>query len=173
MSKILRNKGLSLDDILLVPQFNPFESRLDVDTTSHLVRGFDVKVPIMTTNMATVTEQAMVEATNKVGAVGAIHRFLDVKDQARIVHNLKQQGINPVIASIGVGKGEYQRINKLVHVGVDVLLLDIAHAHTHQVEDIIKHVKTNYPTPLIVGNIATYDAAKYETVPSRVVYLNP
>jgi len=64
-------------------------------------------------------------------------------------------------AAVGVGPDNDERIELLVHAGVDVLVVDTAHGHSQGVLDRVKWVKTQYPhIEVIGGNIATAAAAK-------------
>jgi IMP dehydrogenase len=64
-------------------------------------------------------------------------------------------------AAVGVGPDNDERIELLVHAGVDVLVVDTAHGHSQGVLDRVKWVKTHYPhIEVIGGNIATAAAAK-------------
>lgn len=63
-------------------------------------------------------------------------------------------------AAVGVGKIHQERIEILMHAGVDVIVVDTAHGHSQGVLDQVRWVKKNYPNlELIVGNIATAKAA--------------
>jgi len=67
-----------------------------------------------------------------------------------------------VAAAIGVSGDTYKRAELLVKAGVDALVVDTAHGHSKGVVGVLKHLKENYPdTDVIVGNIATADAAKF------------
>jgi IMP dehydrogenase len=64
-------------------------------------------------------------------------------------------------AAVGVTKDTLQRVRALVDAGVDVVVIDTAHGHSKGVIDMLKTVKKNFPnSQVIVGNIATADAAK-------------
>ncbi|MFC3108834.1 IMP dehydrogenase [Undibacterium arcticum] len=64
-------------------------------------------------------------------------------------------------AAVGVGADNDERIELLVHAGVDVIVVDTAHGHSQGVLDRVKWVKTHYPhVEVIGGNIATAAAAK-------------
>ena len=63
-------------------------------------------------------------------------------------------------AAIGVSGDWEERIDKLIDSGVDVLSIDTAHAHSKLVIEVLKTIKSNYSVDVIVGNIATGDAAK-------------
>ena len=64
-------------------------------------------------------------------------------------------------AAVGVGnKQGLERVDCLVKAGVDVVVIDTAHGHTKNVIDTLKKIKKNHPNlPVIVGNVATSEAA--------------
>ena len=67
-----------------------------------------------------------------------------------------------VAAAVGVTPDTIERVDALVEAGVDAIVIDTAHGHTRGVVDKLKEVKAKYPTlDVIVGNIATADAARY------------
>jgi len=63
-------------------------------------------------------------------------------------------------AAVGVGAGTEERVEKLVAAGVDVLVVDTAHGHSHDVIERVRWVKKHYPqVEVIGGNVATGAAA--------------
>ncbi|TYB77036.1 IMP dehydrogenase [Bizionia myxarmorum] len=67
-----------------------------------------------------------------------------------------------VAAAIGVTGDALARAEALVAAGVDAIIIDTAHGHTKGVVTILKEVKKKFPSlDVIVGNIATPEAAKY------------
>ena len=63
-------------------------------------------------------------------------------------------------AAVGVGEGTEERVEALVHAGVDVIVVDTAHGHSKGVIDRVRWVKQNYPhIDVVGGNIATGAAA--------------
>ena len=63
-------------------------------------------------------------------------------------------------AAVGTGAGTEERVEALVHAGVDVIVVDTAHGHSQAVLDRVSWVKKNYNVQVIGGNIATGAAAK-------------
>lgn len=64
-------------------------------------------------------------------------------------------------AAVGVTADVLERIEALKNSGVDIISIDTAHGHSKGVIEAAKRVKRKYPElQLIVGNIATGDAAK-------------
>ena len=67
-----------------------------------------------------------------------------------------------VAAAIGVTADAVDRAEALVKAGVDAVVIDTAHGHTVGVVTILKAIKQQFPKlDVIVGNIATGEAAKY------------
>jgi IMP dehydrogenase len=67
-----------------------------------------------------------------------------------------------VAAAVGVTYDTMERVVALVEAGVDAIVIDTAHGHTKGVVDQLKAVKAVYPElQIVVGNIATAEAAKY------------
>ena len=67
-----------------------------------------------------------------------------------------------VAAAIGVTGDAFERAEALLNAGVDALIIDTAHGHTKGVVTILKEIKKSFPkSEIVVGNIATGEAAKY------------
>jgi IMP dehydrogenase len=76
--------------------------------------------------------------------------------------NKDQYGRLRVAAAIGVTGDAVERAEALISAGVDALIIDTAHGHTKGVVSVLKAVKSKFPnTDVVVGNIATGEAAKY------------
>ena len=95
--KIIPQKSLTFDDVLLVPNYTDIRSRFAVDTTSQIADK-TIKIPILSANMDTVTEAPMAVAMARLGALGIIHRFSTVEDQAAQVKHVKKRD-NTMIAN--------------------------------------------------------------------------
>jgi IMP dehydrogenase len=81
--------GLTFDDVLLLPgETDVIPS--DVDTTSRLTREIDVRIPLVSSAMDTVTESRMAIAMARQGGVGVLHRNLSIEDQAGQVDLVKR-----------------------------------------------------------------------------------
>jgi IMP dehydrogenase len=71
------------------------------------------------------------------------------------------QGRLRVGAAVGVGAGTDERVEALVHAGVDVVVVDTAHGHSAGVIERVRWVKQHYPDLQVIGgNIATAAAAR-------------
>lgn len=73
-----------------------------------------------------------------------------------------EKGRLRVAAGVGVTGDAMERAEALVKAGVDALVLDTAHGHTKGVVEVLKKIKVAFPQiDVVVGNIATAEAAKY------------
>jgi IMP dehydrogenase len=67
-----------------------------------------------------------------------------------------------VAAAIGVTDDSFERAQALVNSGVDAIVVDTAHGHSERVVGLLKQLKKNLKNiDIIVGNIATVEAAKF------------
>ena len=67
-----------------------------------------------------------------------------------------------VAAGIGTGEESYERAGQLVDAGVDVLVVDSAHAHNNRVLEMVSRVQKDFGDRIDVigGNLATRQAAR-------------
>ena len=67
-----------------------------------------------------------------------------------------------VAAGVGITADALERVGMLVAENVDAVVLDSAHGHSLNVVNTLKAIKQAYPSlDVVVGNVATADAAKY------------
>ena len=78
------------------------------------------------------------------------------------IANKDQFGRLRVAAAVGVSLDGMDRVSALVAAGVDALVIDTAHGHSAGVVKMLKAIKSEFPhIDVVVGNIATGEAAKY------------
>jgi IMP dehydrogenase len=87
---IRNDYGLTFDDVLLVPHHSAIQSRKDVSTETWLVPGIRLSIPIVSSNMDTVTETRMAIAMAHMGGIGILHRFMTIEQQADCVLRVKR-----------------------------------------------------------------------------------
>lgn len=113
--------GLTFDDVLLVPKRSPIRSRSDVDTRTFLAPGLPLSIPLVSSNMDTVTEAPMAIAMAQAGGIGIIHRFLPIESQAEQVQRVKRAESfiveNPVTISVDTSLAEARRIMVQAEIG--------------------------------------------------------
>lgn len=78
------------------------------------------------------------------------------------IANKDEYGRLRVAAALGVTPDVMERAEALVNAQVDAVIVDTAHGHTQGVVGVLKQLKEKYPNlDVVVGNIATPEAAKY------------
>ncbi len=152
--------SLSYDDVLLVPALSDINSRDDVDTKVRITPRLTLSIPIISSNMDTVTGVEMAVEIAKLGGLGILPRFDGVETQADKVAQVKKAG-RVVGAAVGVKDGYVDRASALIKAGVDVLVLDVAHGHMTKSLEAVSMLKHAFnDVELICGNIATYEGAR-------------
>ena len=152
-----RGRGLTFDDVLIVPSKSAVRSRRDPDLRTRLTRRLRLDLPFVAANMDTVTEAPMALAMNALGGVGILHRFMSVADQVTEVRRVKDSGASIVAASVGVNDEGRARAAALIEAGANCLTIDIAHGHSVAMLEILAHLKQTHGdrVDLIAGNVAT------------------
>ena len=89
--------------------------------------------------------------------------FRDItKHTTKPYANKDSYGRLRVAAAVGVTADAVERTEALVKAGVDAIVIDTAHGHTQGVVHVLKKVKESFPKlDVVVGNVATGEAAKY------------
>jgi IMP dehydrogenase len=82
--------GLTFADVLLVPKKSTVSTRKTIDVSSNLTKKLKLDIPIVSSNMDTVTESKMAVEMARLGGIGFIHRFLSIEDQVNEVQKVKR-----------------------------------------------------------------------------------
>ncbi|HET8871217.1 MAG TPA: IMP dehydrogenase [Aquabacterium sp.] len=144
-----------------------FETRLDAPVREIMTpreRLITVKEGASPAEAKAVMHQHKLERVVVVNDANELRGLMTVKDitkqtnfpnAARDAHGKLRVG-----AAVGVGEGTEERVELLVKAGVDALVVDTAHGHSHGVIERVRWVKKNFPqVDVIGGNIATGAAA--------------
>lgn len=130
------------------------------------------KENLVTTGKGTDLQQASailkkhkIEKLPVVDENGVLIGLLTYKDITKIKDNPNaskdEKGRLLVAAAVGIGSDTILKVEKLVSVGTDAVVIDTAHGHSVYVLGVIKQVKAAFPDlQVVAGNIATGEAAK-------------
>ena len=141
-----------------------YERRLsEVMTSSNLVtvgQGTSLK------DAEIILQKNKIEKLPVVNGDGTLLGLITFRDITKItqkpIANKDQFGRLRVAAAVGVTSDAVNRAEALVKAQVDAIIIDTAHGHTKGVVTILKEVKKKFPDlDVVVGNIATAEAAKY------------
>lgn len=149
-----RSRGLTFDDVLLMPRHSEMSSRRAPNLESKVTKNFTLTTPIISANMDTVTEYQMALKMAELGGLGILHRFMSPEEQVKQVKLLKEKKVI-VAASIGVKEEGMKRADMLADAGVDIFTIDIAHGDSVMMFETLDYVKKKFPKiDVIAGNTA-------------------
>lgn len=134
-------RGLTFDDVMLVPGYNGIRSRQDV-TTSVTVTGRTFEIPVISANMDTVTGETMANAITDFGGMSILHRFMTIEDNVAMFKRLKNPKKTGI--SIGIGEESMPRAEALVAAGAEIICVDVAHGHSKEVNRTIRQLRERW-----------------------------
>lgn len=155
-----QNRGLTFDDVLLVPGYNGIKSRQLV-TTSVTIGERTLDIPIVSSNMDTITGVTMANLMTEFGGLGILHRFMSIEENVAALMEVSDR--KRVGFSIGVGNSGLERADAMFGAGAEICCVDVAHGHSKEVNRTIKDLRVRYKDNILIiaGNVATYAGADY------------
>src|SRR6185503_4600698 len=98
-SRVRLDVALTFDDVLLVPRHSVSHPR-EVDTSSRFTRGIELRMPLVSAAMDTVTESEMAIAMARAGGIGVLHKNMSIDRQSAEVDRVKRSEsgmiLNPI-----------------------------------------------------------------------------
>jgi len=151
--------GLTYNDTILKPQYSDIRSRSEVNIGNNLGEKY-FPTPIISAPMDTVTESSMAQSMYDCGGLGIIHRYNTIGEQVKIAKSILKKKRTTrgafVGAAVGVTGDYYERAQELIKSGVQVICLDIAHAHHILTKEALFTLKRDFDNVhFMVGNVAT------------------
>ncbi|ACM25562.1 IMP dehydrogenase [Agrobacterium sp. SHOUNA12C] len=128
-------------------------------------------------NLITVADGVQQQEAKRLLHTHRIEKLLVVDGEGRLiglitVKDIEKSQLNPnaskdaqgrlrAAAAISVGDDGFERAERLIDAGVDLLVVDTAHGHSQRVLDAVTRVKklTN-SVRIMAGNVATYDGTR-------------
>ncbi len=89
MEEKFSEMGLTFDDVLLVPGYSEIVPR-EVSVRTRLTANIELRIPLLSSPMDTVTESRMAIALAREGGMGIIHKNLSPQRQAEEVDRVKR-----------------------------------------------------------------------------------
>ncbi len=129
---------------------------------------------VMTTRLITAPPGTTVEQAKDILHKNKVEKLLLVDDEMHLKGLITIKDINKIAqypsackdaggrlrCGAAVDTDDYERVDKLVEAGVDVIAVDKAHGHSTRVIETVREIKKRYDVDCIAGNIVTADAAK-------------
>lgn len=97
-------EGFTFDDVLLVPAYSEVLPR-NVNLTTRFSRNIELKIPIVSAAMDTVTEAKMAIAIAREGGIGVIHKNMSIAEQAKQVSIVKRAENGMISNPVTIKKG--------------------------------------------------------------------
>lgn len=135
----------------------------EIMTKEHIITtkdGTDLAVAEVILQENKIEKLPVVDTNNKLIGLITYRDIIKVKEHPNSCKD--SFGRLRVAAAVGVTEDTLDRVKALYDAGVDAIVIDTAHGHSTGVVQKLKEVKAIYPRlEVIVGNIATAEAAKY------------
>ena len=94
-------EGITFDDVLLTPMYSEVIPR-DVDTTTRFSRNIELRIPVSSAAMDTVTESGLAIALAQEGGIGIIHRNLALDDHVREIDRVKRSANGVILDPVSM-----------------------------------------------------------------------
>ena len=91
--------ALTFDDVLLVPRHSLTHPK-DVSVVSRFSRGIELRIPLVSAAMDTVTESEMAIAMARAGGIGVLHKNMSIDRQAAEVDRVKRSESGMILKPI-------------------------------------------------------------------------
>ncbi len=128
-------------------------------------------------NLVTVKDGVQQQEAKRLLHTHRIEKLLVVDGDSRLVglitvKDIEKSQLNPnaskdaqgrlrAAAAINVGDDGFERAERLIEAGVDLLVVDTAHGHSQRVLDAVTRVKKlSNSVRIMAGNVATYDGTR-------------
>lgn len=160
-------RWLTFNDVLLKPQRSRFKSRNDeeISLNTSLGEGLSLDIPIISSNMDTVTGKDMASAMFRLGGLGILHRFY--KSPTELAGEIDEvyKLCSRVAFSVGCGDKWVEFVRNLARdyqpteASQMIVCLDVAHGHMEQSIETVEALSQIENVFVIAGNVATGDGA--------------
>lgn len=159
---------MCFDDILLVPRYSELTSRTSPNISTK-IGTLDLKIPIISAPMDSITGQEMLITMDKIGGIGILTRYIDMLDATEIARQVseikyaKDNGASLVGCAIGIKNDVKNKATQLLDVGCNIICLDVAHGdHTkmYQAIEVLINLIGIYDFTIMAGNVCTIPGAQ-------------
>lgn len=149
--------SLGFENVAIKQKKNRCTSRLDVNTESEVIRGVKRGIPLIASNMSTVTNADFCIELYHLGALGVMHRACSDDEACDAAKRISSK-CEWTCSSIGIGDSQFELARKLIKSGANVLFIDIAHGYCDSVIDLGRKIKHfSKETKVVVGNTTNPD----------------
>ncbi|KKN16288.1 hypothetical protein LCGC14_0977440 [marine sediment metagenome] len=144
--------SLGFEDVALRQQKAKVISRSEIDISSEVIRGITLDIPLIASNMSTVTNVEFCILLEELGALGVLHRAAsdEVLQQWTCEISKKNKW---VAVSVGIGASQLDLAKKLIRKNANIIFIDVAHGYCNPVIELGRKIKQFAPdVHIVVGN---------------------
>src|SRR5690349_8377513 len=98
-ARVREDFALTFDDVLLVPRHSLTHPK-DVSVVTRFSRGIELRIPLISAAMDTVTESEMAIAMARAGGIGVLHKNMSIDRQAAEVDRVKRSESGMILKPI-------------------------------------------------------------------------
>ncbi|MDB4878014.1 MAG: dehydrogenase [Gemmatimonadetes bacterium] len=98
-ARVREDLALTFDDVLLVPRHSLAHPK-DVSVVTRFSRGIELRIPLVSAAMDTVTESEMAIAMARAGGIGVLHKNMSIDRQAAEVDRVKRSESGMILKPI-------------------------------------------------------------------------
>jgi len=146
--------ALSLDDVLLVPQYSSIRLE-DTDVSTSITRRIRLEIPIISSPMDTVTGREMCLALAKLGGLGILPRNMAPAEVEEILREAGERGFK---VGVAVGPFDDDLVKTYLEAGASLVVVDSAHGHSRNVVEATRRYK-DMGAEVMAGNVVTPEGA--------------
>ncbi len=152
-------RGLSYDDVLLVPQYSDIASRSEIDLSVDLGKTLQLQFPVLASPMDTISETNMAIAMDMAGGSAVIHRYNSIEEQTKIITNSVDRAKNNVGAAVGISGDYLERATAAFNSGATFICVDVAHGHHSMMKTALHRLRTMFGDDyhIMAGNVDTLE----------------
>lgn len=157
----------TFDDVLMVPKFSKIKSRNDVHLGSR-VGDLYLDLPIISSNMDTITGIGMAKKMSDLGGMGVIHRSYDPDAMASVIKEWRLVEPNNTLC-VSVGSINREREKRRIDVIMNevsrneakiAICAEIAHGHSSHLLETLLYIRDTcgFSGTVIAGTVCTPEA---------------
>ncbi len=172
--KIMREFNISgipitLSDKTLVGILTKRDLRFHKDEECH-IKDIMTKNRLITAHLGITLEEARdildrekVEKLLLVDDGNKLVGLVTIKDIQKMIEfpDATRDELGRFCVGAAIGAYDFERAEKLIKAGVDIIVLDLASAHCKESAETLRELKKNFKTDIIAGNVTTAEAAEF------------
>jgi IMP dehydrogenase len=156
LAGIVTNRDLRFQDNMRTPINKIMTTKEHLITTN---KGYNLKEATELLKKHKIEKLLVVDSNGSLAGLITYKDIMKIKDNPTASKD--QKGRLLVAAAVGVTADTISKVEKLISVDTDAVVIDTAHGHSVFVLETIKKVRAAFPNiQIVAGNIATGEAAK-------------